>query len=169
MRNSQESIVPRCKVDRNPSGQLYPRHAVLILDDDVEFLRLVSDEISLIHGARVDTATSATEALRLLVERDYDLVVSDWAVHSSTGPDILRQVDSLLTGVQNRARIEEKMVKVPVMFISGSEKIAQTQVLRLNHFEPISFLHKRCGPEIIGDLARQILDRFQLPRGTLLS
>lgn len=131
---------------------------VLIVDDDPDFLELLRDEIRQIENVIVDVAHNPAEAVQKLTLRDhdYELIVSDWALEKSTGPEVLVKADSLIPG---EAAVT---YKTPVLFISGSDKVGQTQVLRaLRHFEPISFIRKSCGPPLIGVLAEHILVRYR--------
>lgn len=126
--------------------------SVLIVDDDLDFLELLTSEIKQIPGVSVNVATSPDEAINLLTQNTYDLVVSDWALSASqTAPDVLNYADNILD--------DDFHLKIPVLFISGSEKVAKTlHLLRgLKHFEPVSFLLKRCGPLMISSLAEQLI------------
>ncbi|MBX3023024.1 MAG: response regulator [Bdellovibrionales bacterium] len=127
---------------------------VLIVDDDPDFLDLLTCEIEQIPGVTVDVAHDPEEAVRKLTLQDYRLIVSDWALDASDASKVLSSADDMIG--ENL-----KPAKIPVMFISGSEKVSQTQVLHdLKHFEPVSFLLKSCGPSMIGLLAEHILHRF---------
>lgn len=135
---------------------------ILIVDDDADFLDLVRSEIGHIPGVRIDTASNPAEALRMITDGDYQLIVSDWALDHSTAPEMLAKADRLKGAEPEPVPYGER---VPVMFMSGSEKVSQTLVLRtLKHFEPVSFILKRCGPSLIGVLAEHILARFQPER-----
>lgn len=131
---------------------------VLIVDDDPDFLDLLINEIESIPSVRIDVAHGPSEALKMLTRRNYHLIVSDWALDNSTAPEVLSRADHL---IGDEPEPFPYASKIPVMFISGSEKVSQTQVLKtLKHFEPVSFLLKRCGPSLIGVLAEHILARF---------
>jgi CheY-like chemotaxis protein len=131
---------------------------VLIVDDDPDFLDLLISEIGQIPGVEIHVAHGPAEALKMITLRDYHLIVSDWALDSSTAPEVLSRADHI---IGEEPEPVPYCSKIPVMFISGSEKVSQMQVLRtLNHFEPVSFLLKRCGPSLIGVLAEHILARF---------
>jgi CheY-like chemotaxis protein len=132
---------------------------VLVVDDDPDFLGLLTSQIKQIPGVRVNVATSPDEAIHLLTENTYDLVVSDWALSpEQTAPDVLSHADHILDDISHE--------KMPVLFISGSEKVAKTLHLlrRLKHFEPVSFLLKACGPPIISSLAEQLISYHRGPR-----
>jgi CheY-like chemotaxis protein len=135
----------------------FPANAcVLVVDDDPDFLNLLTKQMSQIPGVSLDVARDHREAVQMLSENSYDLVVSDWAIESHTAPDVFIQADPL---------IEHSDQKVPVMFISGSDKVGNVQRLKgLKHFEPVSFLLKRCGPPLISLLAEHILARPWGPR-----
>jgi DNA-binding NtrC family response regulator len=119
---------------------------ILVVDDDQDFLSLLASELSQIPGALIQTACNDREALSLLRQYRFTLIVSDWAIHSTTAPQMLRRADPLLIG------------KTPVLIVSGSEKIGPMQRLNsLKHLEPVSFILKRYGPTVITSLAEQIL------------
>jgi CheY-like chemotaxis protein len=135
---------------------------VLVVDDDPDFLSLLIKELRHIPDIHVTVARNPDEAIRLLTRNKYRLIVSDWAISSSTAPELLTEVDHL---IEKREKEPIDPVpygdKVPVMFISGSDKVGQTQRLTsLKHFEPVSFLLKRCGAPLIKLLAENILARF---------
>ena len=142
---------------------------VLIVDDDPDFLDLLSFEMTRIPNVRLTVARNPEEALHLLGTRSFDLVVSDWALNGSTAPEVLSTADDLLRDERNAPDPVPHAAKTPVMFMSGSEKVNETRVLHsLKHFEPVSFILKRCGPPLIGQMAAHILDRFVPTPGTHL-
>lgn len=135
--------------------------SVLVVDDDPDFLDLLSAALKKIPGVKVNIARNPAQAIRMLTRNTYKLIVSDWAISSSTAPEVLKQVDHLIDDQRQNPDPIPYSNKVPVMFISGSEKVSQTQRLNtLRHFEPVSFLLKRCGPPLISLLAEHILARF---------
>lgn len=135
------------------------RTNILIVDDDPDFLELLSGEIRQIPGVRVEEAHHPAEALKMLTRRNYQLVVSDWALDASNASEVFATADHLRAEAYFNSKLAK--AKTPVMFISGSEKVFQTQLLRrLKHFEPVSFLVKSCGVSLIGLLAAHILNRF---------
>lgn len=133
------------------------RTNILIVDDDPDFLELLSGEIRQIPGVKVDEAHHPDEALQMLARRNYQLIVSDWALDASNASEVFATADHF-----RAVRLAKRATaKTPVMFISGSEKVFQTQLLRrLKHFEPVSFLVKSCGAPLISLLAAHILNRF---------
>lgn len=60
---------------------------ILVVDDEKDFPGLVARALTP-EGHSVETATSGNEALRLLRERRYDLVISDFEMEAVKGKDI---------------------------------------------------------------------------------
>ena len=131
-------------------------YAVLVVDDDPDFLDLLSRQLKQIPDISVTVAHGPREAVQLLTRNRYKLVVSDWALLSTTAHEVLNEADHILESGYNGKRA----AKVPVMFMSGSEKVNQTQRIGLKHFEAVSFILKRCGPPMISSLAEHMLQKF---------
>ena len=131
---------------------------VLIVDDDPDFLDLLIAHIGRIPHVQITAAHDPGEALERLRDPKYRLVISDWALRGSTGGDVLAEADHRRDQAMDPVAPADR---VPVLFISGSEKINETHRLHaLHHFEAVSFVSKRCGPPLIGRVAEHILDRF---------
>jgi CheY-like chemotaxis protein len=125
--------------------------SILVIDDDADYLSLLSFEIARATGAQVSVAHSLEEAVELLCNEHFELVVCDWSLASRTGPEVLTTADPLIL----------VNFKTPVMFMSGSEKVGATQRLQCyEHFEPVSFILKRLGPLLISVMAENIILRF---------
>lgn len=132
------------------------QYSVLVVDDDPDFLDLLSRQLKQIPDISVTVAHGPREAVQMLTRHKYKLVVSDWALLSTTAQEVLNEADHILESELEGARTG----KVPVMFMSGSEKVGQTQRMGLKHFEPVSFILKRCGTPMISSLAEHMLQKF---------
>jgi CheY-like chemotaxis protein len=135
-------------------------YSVLVVDDDPDFLDLLSRQLKQIPDISLTVAHGPREAVQLLTRNRYKLVVSDWALLSVTAQEVLNEADDILESGHRGTSPS----KVPVMFMSGSEKVGQTQRMGLKHFEPVSFILKRCGPPMISSLAEHMLRKFGQPR-----
>lgn len=60
--------------------------AILIVDDDPDFLDLVCEHVSQIADVEIEVATSCEKAVSRLSKRSYQLVICDWRLASRTGP-----------------------------------------------------------------------------------
>ena len=67
---------------------------ILVVDDERSVLELM-DVVLTFYGAEVIATTSALEALRLLSERQPDLVVSDISMPGMDGHDLIRCIRGL--------------------------------------------------------------------------
>jgi CheY-like chemotaxis protein len=67
-------------------------HARLLVVDDEESLRITTAAILEQEGYVVDTAASGDEAISLLAETDYDLVLTDLHMEGGDGITVLSQI-----------------------------------------------------------------------------
>jgi CheY-like chemotaxis protein len=142
-------------------AKLFHEIPILLIDDDPEFADLLYSQLRRIPGARVTVARDACEAVSMLADHRFVLVVSDWSLDSKTALDVLNAADPIV-----HRYAPEYSVKTPVLFISGSEKVNAAQNFRaLSHFEPVSFILKRFGPPLISLLAENIVERFYAAEG----
>jgi DNA-binding NtrC family response regulator len=133
---------------------------ILIIDDDVDYLSLVASQLERhLPGATIRKAFSPEEAVVVLSREHFSLVVCDWAIAAKTAPEVFKIADPLAKAIHNGT----VRIKVPVMFMSGSEKVSATQrFIKMENFEAVSFMLKRLGPSLIGVMAENILHRFQI-------
>ena len=130
------------------------RHSIeiLIIDDDHDYLNLLAAHLDHIPGVAIRKAYSPEEAVSILCHEEFSLIVCDWDIAAKTAPEVFEIADPL-------ARQQRR--KVPVLFMSGSEKIAATQrFIKMRNFEAVSFMLKRLGPPLITIMAENILERF---------
>ena len=67
---------------------------VLIVDDYKTMLRIIRNLLKQIGFDNVAEATDGSQALALLRERSFGLVISDWNMEPMTGLQLLREVRS---------------------------------------------------------------------------
>ncbi len=68
------------------------KHAILIIDDQPDMLQLLSRTLAPELSARIVTAGSADEALKILEEDSFDLVLTDIKMPGMDGLTLLRQI-----------------------------------------------------------------------------
>ncbi len=89
--------------------QPFARASALVVDDDDAVLRAHRRTLQ-ITGMEVITASNGVEALRLLVSRKFDVVVSDMAMPGMSGVEFLRHVRML-------------DAELPVLFVTGEASL----------------------------------------------
>lgn len=68
--------------------------SVLIVDDYKTMLRIVRNLLKQIGFEKVDEATDGKQALDLIGDKEYGLIISDWNMEPMTGLDLLKTIRS---------------------------------------------------------------------------
>ena len=84
---------------------------ILIVDDYKTTLRIIRNLLRQLGFHNVDEATDGTRALRMIRERPYGLVISDWNMEPMTGIELLREV-----------RADEKVKETPFIMVTAESK-----------------------------------------------
>ncbi len=123
--------------------------AILIIDDE-ENLRLTFQLFLQRQGyAPVHTAAGFEEALALIAENSFDLIISDIVLEGNSGIDLLR-------------RIREMGARCPVVMVTGYPNVeTASEVVRLGAFD---YLSKPVDKETLLKTARLALLQYQLER-----
>lgn len=91
--------------------------AILVVDDETDALDLITAELAQ-HGATVIGVTNATDALKALEERRFDLLVSDIGMPEIDGYELIRRIRKQELGKDKRipavaltayARVQDRM------------------------------------------------------------
>jgi DNA-binding NtrC family response regulator len=104
--------VKKRKVRRAPPGKKGPgRGHLLVVDDEADFAKLI--EKTLVQaGYRVETATSATQAIALQRRHSFDLALVDIRMPEMTGLELLQYL-----------KVRDKKIFVMIMTAYGSFSI----------------------------------------------
>ncbi len=84
---------------------------ILIADDYKTMLRIIRNLLKQLDFNNVDEASDGAEALKLLREKDFELVISDWNMEPMTGLQLLREV-----------RSDIKLKELPFIMITAESK-----------------------------------------------
>ncbi|SCY85306.1 sigma-54-dependent transcriptional regulator [Desulfoluna spongiiphila] len=74
-------------------------HRILIVDDEIDMLRLLKRSLEPDLGCRVETASSGEEAFAMIQAQRFDLVLSDMKMPGMGGAELLRQIKELKQGI----------------------------------------------------------------------
>jgi two-component system, chemotaxis family, chemotaxis protein CheY len=81
---------------------------VLVIDDSVTMRRIIRNHLSAIGLDQVIEAADGESALAAIARESIDLVITDWAMPSMCGPDLVRAIRSSPTHG-----------KLPVIMVTG--------------------------------------------------
>lgn len=84
---------------------------VLIVDDYKTMLRIIRNLLKQLGFNNVDEASDGSEALQMLRNKDYGLVISDWNMEPMTGIELLREV-----------RADQRTCNLPFIMITAESK-----------------------------------------------
>ena len=84
---------------------------VLIVDDYKTMLRIIRNLLKQLGFTNVDEATDGSTALRLLRQKDFGLVISDWNMEPMTGLQLLQEV-----------RSDDKLKSLPFVMVTAESK-----------------------------------------------
>ncbi|ORU00632.1 putative PAS/PAC sensor protein [Anaerovibrio sp. JC8] len=88
------------------NDDLAKRKSILLVDDDGTFLKMVKDWLS--SKYRVTIVTSGAQALMYIAENRPDLILLDYEMPVTSGPQLLEMI-----------RSETKVDSIPVIFLTG--------------------------------------------------
>lgn len=114
------------KISRSANVHVFQK-SILLVDDDPTFLKMMKSWLDKYY--RVTIVTSGMQALMYLADNKPDLILLDYEMPVTSGPQVLEMI-----------RSETKVGKVPVMFLTGkSDKESIMKVLAL---KPAGYLLK---------------------------
>ncbi len=100
-------------------AQYARRKSILIVDDDVSYMSMVMDWLK--DKYRVATVNSGMQAIKWLAKNNADLVLLDYEMPVTSGPQVLEMI-----------RSDDMLADLPVMFLTGkSDKESIMNVLAL--------------------------------------
>ena len=101
---------------------------ILIVEDDKDMQEIYEDMFGDARGYNVDMVNKASEALRKLQEKKYNLIILDIIMEPVTG-------DSLFLYI----RADKKTKEIPVLVVSVLSPVTMEKLKKINH---IDFLQK---------------------------
>ena len=103
------------------------KKSILLVDDDPTFLKMVKGWLD--EEYRVTIVTSGTQALMYIADNRPDLILLDYEMPVTSGPQVLEMI-----------RSETKVDRIPVMFLTG--KGDRESVLKVLSLKPDGYLLK---------------------------
>jgi CheY-like chemotaxis protein len=109
------------------NDDLARRKNILLEDDDSTFLKMVKDWLSTKY--RVTIVTSGAQALMYIADNTPDLILLDYEMPVTSGPQVLEMI-----------RSESKVDSIPVIFLTG--KGDRESVMKVLALKPDGYLLK---------------------------
>lgn len=103
------------------------KKSILLVDDDPTFLKMVKGWLD--EEYRVTIVTSGTQALMYIADNRPDLILLDYEMPVTSGPQVLEMI-----------RSETKVDRIPVIFLTG--KGDRESVLKVLSLKPDGYLLK---------------------------
>lgn len=129
-------------------GAMPDRGRILIVDDERAVLDVFKDSLEL-DGHSVVTAQSGEEALAILEEKEFDVVLTDLKMEKVSGLDVLR-------------RTKERSPTTVVIVVTGYASLdSATEALRLGAYD---YVGKPCHPDELTHRVAKALERGRLER-----
>ncbi len=110
------------------------RKNILLVDDDTTFLKMMKGWLEKYY--RVTIVTSGTQALMYLADNKPNLILLDYEMPVTSGPQVLEMI-----------RSETKVGQVPVMFLTG--KSDRESIMKVLELKPDGYLLKTLNREQI--------------------
>ncbi len=132
-------------------GSHYHGRKVLVVDDSVESVQLMMRLLDHYHCA-VTMAFDGQDAIPLLVNENFDLVILDWQMPQMGGRETLVMMDKLIS--EHKVRKDRK---IPVVIFSGQSE-EELQVPDCQSFTSCGFISK---VQPYSEMIRHFADIFQ--------
>lgn len=120
------------------------KKSILLVDDDPTFLKMMKGWLD--SEYRVTIVTSGMQALMYLAENKPDLILLDYEMPVTSGPQVLEMI-----------RSETKVDRVPVMFLTG--KGDKASVMKVLSLKPDGYLLKSLNREQILDSLYEFFEK----------
>lgn len=133
------------KVSKSVDNNEFKRN-ILMVDDDTTFLKMMKNWLEKYY--RVTIVTSGTQALMYLADNKPDLILLDYEMPVTSGPQVLEMI-----------RTETKVGKVPVMFLTG--KGDRESIMKVLSLKPDGYLLKSLNREQILATLSQFFSKLE--------
>jgi two-component system chemotaxis response regulator CheY len=99
---------------------------ILIVDDSVTMRRIIKNQLKQVGFEEVDEAEDGRQALTLLAQNQYDLLVTDWNMPEMCGLDLVKEV--------RRSEATKALPILMVTTVAGKEEIVVALKAGVNNY-----------------------------------
>lgn len=142
-----KNVAEKMQLILSVNDEMQRRKRILLVDDDPTFLTLVKKWLD--EEYRVTIVNSGMQAITFLATNEPDLILLDYEMPVTTGPQVLEMI-----------RSEVKTARIPVIFLTG--KGDRESVMKVLSLKPNGYLLKTMSKE---DILKSIRDFFEANKG----
>lgn len=113
---------------------------ILMIDDDQDIVAVVTRALKTKYSCVIDVAQDPYEAMNLMTEKFYDLIILDWQLPGLNGTETLAETEKGLK-LEPGLPFQWDTKKVPVVIFSASKK-NQCHPRRTKHFDYVGYILK---------------------------
>lgn len=113
---------------------------VLMIEDNQDIINVVRTVLLKKFNCKVDVAIDSFEAMNLISEKFYDLIILDWQLPGLNGKETLMQAEEGLR-LEPYLPFQWDREKIPVVIFSASPK-EECSFRRTEHFDYVGFVSK---------------------------
>ncbi len=123
------------------NGDIFLSKKILVVEDEVDFCEIVSQNIELLFGFTVVRAHDGVEGLKTFQESDFDLVITDIRMPKKNGVELFHSIRALKPNT-------------PVLMITGFADFHHSELLAMG---VTGVLQKPIDLKVINDKIEEIL------------
>jgi len=113
---------------------------ILMIEDDLDMAELIINSLKMRYHCAIDVAQDPFEAMNLMADKFYDLIILDWQLPGLNGTETLVQAEKGLK-LEPSIPIQWDRTKVPVVIFTSSKK-NECLPRRTKHFNYVGFISK---------------------------
>lgn len=113
---------------------------ILIVEDDADMSYIICRSLKAQYNCQVEAAQDAFEAMNMMADNFYDLIILDWHVPGLSGADIMVEVEKALK-FDPMAPSHWDTKKTEVVVFSSSKK-SECLPRKTRHFNFVGFISK---------------------------
>lgn len=113
---------------------------ILMIEDDLDMAELIISSLKMRYHCTIDVAQDPFEAMNLMADKFYDLIILDWQLPGLNGTETLVQAEKGLR-LEPGIPIQWDHSKVPVVIFTSSKK-NECLPRRTKHFNYVGYISK---------------------------
>lgn len=113
---------------------------ILLVEDDVDMSEILQNRLKKMYSCKVDIAADPFEAMNMMVEQYYDLIILDWNLPVLDGGETLLRAEQAMA-FEPCLPIQWDQKEVPVVVFSSSQK-EDCKMKSTKHFNCVGFISK---------------------------